>query len=165
MGLIFNLDHTTLLIHLCEYSSDGPTFYFDFITNINWCCLFCDGILFYIFYLCMFSLVLFWVHSLLEVWTHGRTGLLFLHSTLFSLQLDESTVHAIHTWHLLLQLSSQQLMWPSTSMPCAKCHWCMHQFEFKDTTHIVKFKMIFHFHSHWLPSRVNHMWSKLMLNL
>lgn len=47
------------------------------------------------------SFVLLW--SLLgTVWTHGRTGLLYLHWTLLSLQLDESTIHAIHTWHFFI---------------------------------------------------------------
>lgn len=69
------------------------------------------------------------------VWTHGRTGLLLLHWTLLFLQLDEATVHAIHTWHLLLQHSSLLLMYPSTPMPCAKHHCCVHLFQ--DTKHLI----------------------------
>lgn len=96
-------------------------------TNINWFCLSRGGVLF------LFS---FLSCSLLgTVWTHGRTGLLLLHWTLLFLQLDEATVHAIHTWHLLLQHSSLLLMYPSTPMPCAKHHCSVHLF--KDTKHLI----------------------------
>lgn len=50
----------TLLIRLREYSSDGPTFYFDFITNIKQCCLSCDG---FLFFFCLVWVEAFWGQS------------------------------------------------------------------------------------------------------
>lgn len=56
------------------YSSDGPTFYIDFITDINWFILWCIPLLFFPSF-----------GSLLgTVWMHGCTDLLSLHWTFLS---------------------------------------------------------------------------------